>query len=136
MEKFKFPEDKLKNLGVAGVYLFGSQAEGAAGKLSDFDAAVLFKDAKKAFGDTSEVYGQLYDIFSDTFKLKGFKNIDIVLLPNASLQLRYRIVTMGKILYSGDDKIIMDHKEKTMLEYADFAPIRNLFNKAVLARIQ
>lgn len=136
MEKFKFPEDKLKNLGVAGVYLFGSQAEGVAGKLSDFDVAVLFRDAKKAFGDTSEVYGQLYDIFSDTFKLKGFKNIDIVLLPNASLQLRYRIVTMGKILYSGDDKIIMDHKEKTMLEYADFAPIRNLFNKAVLARIQ
>lgn len=136
MEGIKLPEGKLKNLGVAGVYFFGSRAEGAAGKLSDFDVAVLFKDARKVFGDTSEIYGQLYDIFSDAFNLKGFKNIDIVLLPNASLQLRYLIVTTGKVLYSGDAEAIMDHKEKTMLEYADFAPVRNLFNKAVLARIQ
>ena len=36
------PKEELKNLGIAGVYLFGSQSENVAvGKLSDFDVAVL-----------------------------------------------------------------------------------------------
>lgn len=137
MKDIKLPEEKLNSLGVAGVYLFGSQAEnGTAGKLSDFDVAVLFENPKKSFGDTSEIYSKLYDIFSETFDLSGFKNIDIILLPNASLQLRYNIVTTGKILYSGDIETILDHKEKTMMEYADFAPARNLFNRAILEKIK
>lgn len=137
MKGIKLPEEKLNSLGVAGVYLFGSQAEnGTVGKLSDFDVAVLFKNPKNVFGDTSEIYGKLYDIFSETFDLSGFKNIDIILLPNASLQLRYNIVTTGKILYSGDIEAILDHKEKTMMEYADFAPARNFFNRAILERIK
>ena len=64
MKDIKLPKEKLKNLGVDGIYLFGSQAEiGTVGKLSDFDVAVLFKNPKNAFGDTSEIYGKLYDIF-------------------------------------------------------------------------
>lgn len=137
MKDIKLPKEKLNNLGVAGVYLFGSQSEeGTAGKLSDFDVAVLFKDNKNSFGDTSEIYGKLYDIFSESFDLSGFKNIDIVFLPNVSLQLRYHIVTTGKILYSGDIEMILDNKEKTMIEYADFSPARNLFNKSILERIK
>lgn len=137
MKDIELPEEKLKNLGVIGVYLFGSQAEsGTVGKLSDFDVAVLFKDPKNAFGDTSEIYGKLYDIFSKSFDLSGFKNIDIIFLPNVSLQLQYHIITTGKILYSGDIEAILDHKEKIMMEYADFAPARNLFNRAILERIK
>lgn len=137
MKDFKLPKEKLNNLGVAGIYLFGSQTEsGTVGKLSDFDVAVLFKNPRNAFGDTSEIYGKLYDIFSESFDLSGFKNIDIIFLPNASLQLRYHIVTAGKILYSGDIEAILKHKEKTIMEYADFAPVRNLFNRAILERIK
>lgn len=137
MKDIKLPKEKLKNLGVDGIYLFGSQAEiGTVGKLSDFDVAVLFKNPKNAFGDTSEIYGKLYDIFSEAIDLSGFKNIDIILLPNVSLQLQYHIVTTGKILYSGNIEAIFDHKEKTMMEYADFAPARDLFNRAILERIK
>ena len=131
------PKEELKNLGIAGVYLFGSQSENVAvGKLSDFDVAVLFKNPENSFGDTSEIYGKLYDIFSTFFDLSDFKNIDIVFLQNTSLQLRYHIITTGKILYNGDTEAILDHKEKTMMEYADFAPARNLFNRAILERIK
>lgn len=137
MKNIELPEEKLKNLGVAGVYLFGSQTEsGAVGKMSDFDVAVLFKNPQNGFGDTSESYGKLYDIFADVFDLSGFRNIDIVFLPNVSLQLRYHIVTTGKILYNGDMEAILNNKEKTMMEYADFSIARNLFNKAILERIK
>lgn len=137
MKDIDLPKEKLNNLGVAGVYLFGSQSEdGTVGKLSDFDVAVLFKNHKNAFGDTSEIYSKLYDIFSESFDLSGFKNIDIIFLQNVSLQLRYHIVTTGKILYIGDVDTILNHKEKTIMEYADFSPARNLFNRAILERIK
>ena len=86
MKNIELPEEKLNNLGVVGVYLFGSQAEsGTVGKMSDFDVAILFKNPQNSFGDTSETYGKLYDIFADVFDLSGFRNIDIIFLPNASL---------------------------------------------------
>lgn len=137
MKNIELPEEKLNNLGVVGVYLFGSQAEsGTVGKMSDFDVAILFKNPQNSFGDTSETYGKLYDIFADVFDLSGFRNIDIIFLPNASLQLRYHIVTTGKVLYNGDTEAILDNKEKTMMEYADFSVARNLFNRAILERIK
>ena len=56
-------QNKLRELQVGLVYLFGSQAEGVAGKLSDIDIGVVFTNPAIVHDDTFPVYGKLYDIF-------------------------------------------------------------------------
>lgn len=132
---FNFSDKKLKNLGVATVYLFGSQAEGAAKIYSDFDFGILLKNPKVLadFKKRKKIYDELYDIFSG--KIKRLVNIDIVFLQDVYLQLQYHAISRGKIIYEADPKFSADYKEKVIEKYADFAPIRKEFQRAVLQRI-
>jgi len=51
------------------------------------------------------------------------------------LQFRHRIAKEGILIYMGEQKIISGFLERTMELYADFAPFRNEFHKAILQRI-
>lgn len=132
---FNFPDEKLEKLGVATVYLFGSQAEGSAKSRSDFDFGILLKNPKVLadFKTRKKTYNELYDIFSE--KIKRLVNIDIVFLQDVYLQLQYHAVSRGKIIYEADPNFSADYKEKVMENYADFAPIRKEFHQAILERI-
>lgn len=132
---FNFPHKKLENLGVSTIYLFGSQAEGAAKSYSDFDFGILLKNQKALadFKARKNIYNELYDIFSG--KIKRLVNIDIVFLQDVYLQLQYHAVSRGKIIYEADPNFSADYKEKVMENYADFAPIRKEFQQAILERI-
>lgn len=132
---FNLPKEKLEKLGVSVVYLFGSQAEGTAKNFSDFDFGILLKDSKILFDfkERKKIYDNLYDIFSA--QIKHLVNIDIVFLQDVYLQLQYHTISRGKIIYEEDPKISADYKEKVIEEYADFAPIRKEFHKAILERI-
>ena len=135
MSDVVLPKQKLDKLGVAAVYLFGSRAEGVAGKLSDFDVAVLFRDPSTARADTNELYNKLYDIFSDAFDMSGFKNIDIVFLERAPLELQFDVVRHGKILCEISRDIRADFEHRTAMLYFDFKPLLEYFNKQVLAKV-
>lgn len=133
--KFKFQKEKMEELGIAGIFLFGSQAQGTANKTSDFDFAVLVKN-KKMIRDAAErkkIYNKLYEILSK--QINALINIDIVFVEQADLQIKHRIAQDGVLLYLGDQKIISNFLETTMEEYADFAPLRSEFHKAILQRI-
>ena len=128
--KFTLPEEKLQALGIAGVFLFGSQAQGVAGELSDFDFGVLLEDVSilKNSKRKQKQYDALYDIFSSAVQV--LKNIDIVFLQDVNLQLCFHVIKDGKLLFLGNQKIVSDFYERTMEDYADFAPHRWIFENA------
>lgn len=124
---------KLKEIGVAVVYLFGSYAEGKNMEHSDIDIAVLldYKTGHRTI--LNDVYNKLYFILSDL--LPG-KNIDLVLLNRATLELRMDVIINGKIIYAKTADEQFSFEEKTILDYADFKPVLDQFNHAVLERVK
>ena len=135
MIKFKFQNEKMEELGIAGIFLFGSRAQGIAGKTSDFDFAVLLKKAEDLYdlNKKNKIYNELYDILSS--QIKKLCNIDIVFIEFADLQFKYHIAKDGILLYIGDKKTVSDFLGNTMEFYADFAPLRREFHKAIIQKI-
>lgn len=141
IQKHDFPTERLDNLGVVGLYLFGSQAQGLGSPLSDIDIGVLMR-SNSLLEDRSQrnkIYDALYDILSHyaSRTLDRLCNIDIVFLedPNVNFQLRYHVAKYGTPLYEYNPRDFANFKERTMDEYADFAPLRRLFTESILARI-
>lgn len=138
LKKFTFTESDgqvLKDLDVAVLVLFGSQAQGVAGPMSDYDIGVILSDPAKEFPgiERSKIYDALYDLLSA--KIQELVDIDIVFLRQAPMELRSHVVRYGALLYETDGNIFADFKERTMLDYADFAPHRRIFQQATLDRI-
>ncbi|MBI3815432.1 MAG: nucleotidyltransferase domain-containing protein [Nitrospinae bacterium] len=123
---------KLQYLDVSLVYLFGSYAEEKGHPLSDIDIAVVFSYKKRLKKDVGKIYNELYFLFSDIFMKK---NIDIIFLQKASLELRFDVIRHGKIIYrsSEDERLIFE--DQVAMLYMDFKPILNEFNEAILSRI-
>lgn len=122
----------LEKLPIEALILFGSQAQGTAGKLSDYDFAVL--PSKRLSPDESkQLYDALYDLLSA--KIRQFVNIDIVFLPGASMELQSSAARSGIPLYERSPHTFDRFRERVMDIYADFAPLRRIFHNAILARI-
>lgn len=132
-------QQKLRELGVAAVYLFGSRALKTAHPLSDFDFGVLFKNPQKVEKSSFKIYQKLYDLFSECVHPESLKNdiIDIVFLdsPRVSLEMKFHIVKHGKLLFDDDPEASADFRSFIMLKTADFAPLRAEMSRTLLARI-
>lgn len=130
---------QLGRLGVIAVYLFGSRAQGRAGPLSDFDFGVLLREHGALDGGQSlTLYDKLYDIFSPLCP-RTLKNdiIDIVFLdsPRVPLELKFHVITRGKILFDRLPQQRADFESLITLKYADFQPTLTMFDRALLARL-
>lgn len=119
-------QDLLKNSGISGLILFGSQAQGIGRPDSDYDVLVLGKN-------TDRNYDLVYDLLSA--KINKLVDIDIVFAGNAPLELISHTVKYGKILYQAKPSVFADFKARMILAAADFAPYRRLFQQATLSRI-
>lgn len=132
----------LEGLGVEALILFGSHAQGLAGPLSDVDIGVLVED-QRILNDRprrNELYDSLYfNVLSPLVgrAVKRLCDIDIVFLQDelVNLQLKYHVSNCGVPLYERRGSVFVNFKEYTMERYADFAPLRHMFNEAILARI-
>lgn len=135
--------DIFKKLGVKTVYLFGSQAEGRPGPMSDFDIGIVFLHPEKFKDNTLEAYNQLYDIFIDVLPKKYLRKrfemraheFDIVFLQFAPVSLRYSAIVKNKVLYQENKEERFRYQEKVLREYLDFKYYLNIFQEAALARI-
>ena len=105
---------------------------GVAGKLNNIDIGVVFTNPAIVHNDTFPVYGKLYDIFFDAF---GSENLDIVLLERATLELKFDVITHGKVLFEISSDLRDAFERRISMLYADFRPILENFNATVLARI-
>lgn len=103
-------------------YLYGSQARGDTGPLSDVDVAVLFSsDISKSerFEQQLLLIGELMSIFkrSDVFMAD---------LDDASPLLRHRVSHDGIVLYCTDDKIRVQFMTEALRDYVDTKPLRKI----------
>ena len=135
IQRKPLPEARLRALGVAVVYLFGSQAEGIAGPMSDIDIGIVHERSGALNRNPGESYQALYDIFTDVFDMQGFKDIDIVMLDHAPLELRFDVIMHGKVLFETDPEFRSAFEERTVALYRDFKPLREESNRGVLQRV-
>lgn len=104
-------QTKLPNL--LAVYLFGSQANGAAGPDSDLDLAVLLAGQAEPL--------QLWPLAGELADLAGCP-VDLLDLRAASTVMQYQIITTGRRLWAADAQADLFESfilsEKTALDSA------------------
>ena len=106
-------------------YVFGSVAAGTATARSDVDLGVSVRPRGTLLDDA-----QLHDALVAAL---GREDIDVVVLEDAPLWMRYRIVG-GRPVYSRDDVERVRHRAATELAYLDFKPYRDAYLAAVHER--
>lgn len=117
----------LAKRGVYLAYLFGSQATGKTGPLSDIDIAVYFDEAldlNERFDLRLQVLGEL----TDSFKTD---EIDLVVLNDAPPLLTHRIIKNGTVIFCRDDRIRVEHEVKAVMKYLDWKPHLDKYTKEV-----
>ncbi len=110
---------------VVFAYLFGSQAKGDAGPLSDIDIAVCFDEAipcDEHFDLRLEVLGELTDLFQTD-------DIDLVVLNEAPPLLAHRILRDGRLLFSADRRARLRFETRAVLKYLDWKPYLDKYTR-------
>lgn len=122
------PEEQrqLRQLEIKAVILFGSRAQEANRPTSDYDIFVIGRRSPEA-------YDFLYNILSG--KIRQLVNIDIVFQSATPMELQNHVAQYGQILFQENHAIFADFKSYVMETYADFEPLRRLFQQATLERI-
>ena len=98
------------------IYLFGSQAEGHVGPLSDYDLGVLADQAESAFYVRSRLTFELGRRLATT-------KIDIVLLNRVAIDLAFAVISRGILLYQRGDAERIEYEAKVMGLYFDYLPV-------------
>jgi len=75
-------------------YLFGSVAKGKEGKLSDVDIAIFFDESLSK----KEIFNLQLKLMSELTSILKTDKIDLIVMNNAPLLLKYNIIKHGKIL--------------------------------------
>lgn len=136
----KTDKNRLRELGVSTLYLFGSHAQDTAGPLSDIDVAVLLHDPVRVKPgiSTMPLYLKLYNLLSDLIPPGAAEptTIDIVLLQSGvSLELQANVVKYGKVLLDDDPRSRADYEAQVMMRMADMRPFLHMMSQATLERI-
>lgn len=116
---------------IIAVYLFGSYGTGHILPLSDVDIAVLFKsDISKQRMEELELR-----IWEELTKKLKTEEIDLVILNNAPLQIKYGILETSRLVYCADHKQRMDFEGWAIKRYLDFKPLREEYDRVFLKDI-
>jgi len=116
--------------GVVLAYLYGSQARGDAGPLSDVDVAVRFgPDVPEGerFHRVLRLIGELGSVFRRD-------DVSVVDLADASPLLRHRVYRDGRLLYCSDERERVRFETTALRDYVDTEPLRRIKRKYVLKR--
>jgi predicted nucleotidyltransferase len=111
---------------IAFAYLFGSQASGKIGPMSDVDIAILLKeDAPKGRELLHEEDYLAYKIA----KVSGVKEVDLIDLNSQGLIFMHNVLKTGKLIYDADPDFRIKFVSKVISDYCDFEPTLRFMNK-------
>lgn len=105
-------------------YLFGSQTTGLTHRESDVDVALLFRFDSVPSGD------QLLQIQDELTSLLK-KEVDIVVLNDASPVIRMQVLRKGKKLFERDRQAFTRFFVRTVNEYDDLKKVRSVIEKKI-----
>jgi predicted nucleotidyltransferase len=108
-----FFETRKESIAIA--YLFGSMARGRAGPLSDVDIAVLFRN--------EEEQGERYELAFQLRQLLGVESVHLVVLNRCPIELKYRIIKEGRLLFSDSMMTKVELEAKILSQYGDYLPV-------------
>ena len=108
-------------------YLFGSQARGQAGPLSDTDIAVFVDPAL-------DLLDARLRIIEALMRLLGDERVDVITLNNAAPALRHAVIGDGVVIKE-DEALRTAFEERTTSEYLDTAHLRATHDAAVMRRL-
>ncbi len=107
--------------------LFGSQARGSAGPLSDVDIAVVLDGPHRSHGQRRD------EICSELMGVLRRNSVDVVLADRGSPLLRHRIARDGILILARGPHTATDFIITAVRDYVDTAPLRRL-QKEILVR--
>jgi predicted nucleotidyltransferase len=110
-----FFSDEMKEPSVELAYLFGSQAAGTQGPISDYDIAVLFSQAPHS----KVTYGLAHQLA----QLLMTDQVDLVVLNHAPIELRYAVIVTGTVIYEVNKAARVEFEASTLSRYGDYLPI-------------
>jgi predicted nucleotidyltransferase len=116
---------------VAAAYLFGSQARGNPGPLSDVDVGVWASPGM----DARQRFELRLRLARAVERALGGQAVDLVVLDDASPLLRHRAWRDGELLLDRDPRTRVRDEARTLVEYLDTKPLREQTAAGVSNRI-
>ncbi len=109
---------------IASAYLFGSQATGRTGPMSDVDIAVLLKEPHPKGRDLIHAMDYLAFRIEEVLK----KEVDIVELNSQGLIFQHNALRSGKLIYDADPSFRIKYIARIISNYCDFEPTLRFMN--------
>jgi len=122
--------DLLADNGVLLAYVFGSQARGEAGPLSDVDVAVLFAPNL----NKTDRFRRVIVVANELSVILQRDDVQVIDLNDASPLLRHRVYYDGQALFCPDDAVRVRFETTALRDYVDTAPLRRLKEKFLYQR--
>ena len=112
-------------------YLYGSQARGTPGPLSDVDVAVLFR----AEMSNEERFRQQLALMIEFMGIFQREDVFVADLVDATPLLRFEVYREGRLLYCLDDAIRIKFMTDALRDYEDTRPLRRIQHGYLLQSI-
>ena len=104
-----------KKIRIELAYLFGSHASGRVGPVSDFDIAVLYTQSQASI--------LRYELARDLKSILKTDAVDLVVLNNSPIELRYAVIASGIVVYQANVKTRVEYEALTLSLYGDYLPV-------------
>lgn len=122
--------DKIKDIFneypyLASAYLFGSQAKGKSGRMSDVDIAALLKEPHPMGKDLIHAMDYLAFRIEEVLK----KEVDIVELNMQGLIFQHNVLRTGRVIYDADPDFRIRFEMRVISNFCDFEPTLRFMNK-------
>ena len=111
---------------VLAIYVFGSEASGTAGPLSDIDVALLLSPETLANRSAKQPFGARAAYTTALQAALQRPDVDVVLLHQASPLLAHRVIAQGRLVFCRDDRARAAFHARTLMRYLDTRPLRQL----------
>lgn len=117
--------------GVILAYLYGSQARGDAGPLSDVDIAVLF--ARNVPSESR--FKHILDLHSKLARVFEREDVNVFDLEKGTPLLNHNVCRQGVVLFCSDEKARVRFELRVFQQYLDTKPLRREMNRAMATRL-
>ena len=126
----------LKKAPIELGFLYGSRIQGNITKFSDYDLAVLINEKFYAQNNDSKTKLEMkLNLLGELFEFFSSENVDLLILNEAPINLKYKVIQKGKLIYYNEINTYYQFKASVILEFLDFNPIFNFYQRILYKKV-